>query len=99
MQDLPFTSKSDAFCPLGHSPHSTRHQELVIAPGSQAQRTLNLTEVAKDSNTLLSMAIAKAQSQMKQVKTGSTVLTVQLPLFTLISDAEVHFTVKLVNSE
>ena len=38
-----------------------QHQELAIAPGSQAQRTLVLTEVAKVSNTLLAMVVAKAQ--------------------------------------
>ena len=96
-QDLPFTTKSDVFCPLGHSLCPTWQQEFVIAPGSQAKRTLDLTEVAKDSNTLPTMAVAKAQSQIKQVKMGLTVLTCHSPLHTAISSAEVHFTIKLVN--
>ena len=57
---------------------------------------LNLTEVAKDSNTLLAMAVAKAQSQIEQAKMGLTVLTVCLPSCTFIGSAQVNFTVELV---
>ena len=98
MQDLPFTTNLMPSVLLGtlHAPHNTRR--LVIASGSQAQRMLNLTEVAKDSNMLLAMAVAKAQSQIEQVKTGLTVLTVHLPLCTTISSTEVHFTVEPVKS-